>query len=133
MCVCVCVRNAGCNNPIGAKIIDGLVGCADRFVSQFLCGLELRSKHGDPSTASLEGSFPYPRTIYEGLTCNDPIDCVSCSPYANARSDYAYRFPKLTGACYSCVRLTGSKVQVKLLTQHPSLAQPSSLFICNTI
>lgn len=55
-----------------SKVVDSIIGCADRFVSQFLCGMELRTKHGDPATAALQFDFGYPRTIYEGLQCLDP-------------------------------------------------------------
>lgn len=76
----------GCPEPVMAKVVDGIIGCADRFVSQFLCGLELSVKHGDTSTASVEGSFVYPRTLIAGgddldgdgkqpaeFKCEDPI------------------------------------------------------------
>ena len=82
--------NQGCPMETLAKAIDGVTGCVDRRVSYFLCGLELDVKHGDTSTASIDGSFFYdpPRTLVaagadldgDGLptpaiTCTDPIDC----------------------------------------------------------
>tara|TARA_Y100000389_G_scaffold150294_1_gene149842 strand:- start:135 stop:617 length:483 start_codon:yes stop_codon:yes gene_type:complete len=78
--------NQGCPMETFAKVIDGLVGCADRFVSQFLCGLEMRAKHGDASTAAVEGNWLYPRELYSGFTCNDPIDCVDKCKYLSRNS-----------------------------------------------
>jgi hypothetical protein len=87
--ICVDTDSAmfqGCPEPVMAKVVDGIIGCADRFVSQFLCGLELRVKHGDSSTASVEGNFIYPRTLIAGgedldgdgkqpssFKCEDPV------------------------------------------------------------
>ena len=69
----------GCPDQVIAKVVDGIIGCADRFVSQFLCGLELRVKHGDVSTASVEGNLLYPRQLVAAspgvreLHCRDPV------------------------------------------------------------
>ena len=72
-----------------ALMIDGAVGCADRFVSQFLCGLELRTYNGDPATAQVHGSLDFPRVLVAGsadpdgdgnseprVECGDPVECV---------------------------------------------------------
>jgi hypothetical protein len=82
--------NQGCPDQTAAAIMDGVVGCFDKRVSIFLCGLELNIADGDTSTAAIEGSFFYipPRVLVaEGedldgdgrptpaITCSDPM-CV---------------------------------------------------------
>jgi hypothetical protein len=89
----------GCNHPVMAKIVDSLIGCADRFVSQFLCGLELHTRHGDPSTAAIVGNVLYPRTIYDGLTCSDPIDCTQKCRYAAKTSVAGMGTPAACSLC----------------------------------
>lgn len=93
--ICVDVdssMNQGCPDKTMSAVMDGVVGCMDRRVSAFLCGLELDIADGDSSTASIKGNFLYmpPRVLVEGgddldgdgkstpaITCTDPIDCVS--------------------------------------------------------
>lgn len=83
--------NEGCNEETVAKIKDGVVGCMDAFVSQFLCGLALevnihpppqtphpfthsptdplvraQVKHGDLSTVQTTGNLGYPRVLIKG-------------------------------------------------------------------
>lgn len=78
----------GCPEEIMAKVVDGLVGCADRPVSYFLCGLEMHAAHGDPGEIAIKGNYLYPRTLIGGgqdmdgdgsnpsaFTCGDPVDC----------------------------------------------------------
>jgi hypothetical protein len=80
----------GCKDKTLSAVMDGAIGCFDRQVSMFLCGLELNIMDGDASTATLEGSFLYdpPRMLVaagpdldgDGLatpeiTCSDPSDC----------------------------------------------------------
>ena len=40
--------------------MDGIVGCADRFISQFLCGLSFGIKHADVTTAGVLTDLSYP-------------------------------------------------------------------------
>ena len=80
----------GCKDKTLSAVMDGAIGCFDRQVSMFLCGLELNIMDGDASTATLEGNFLYdpPRMLVaagpdldgDGLaspeiTCSDPSDC----------------------------------------------------------
>lgn len=92
--ICVDVdssMNQGCPDQTMSSIVDGIVGCFDRKISRFLCGLELNIKDGDTSTASIEGNFLYipPRVLVAAgtdndgdgivtpaVTCSDPIDCT---------------------------------------------------------
>ena len=87
----------GCPEEILAKVVDGLVGCPDRPVAYFLCGLELRAAHGDPGFISVEGNLFYPRTLIGGGTdvdgdgvnpssfeCSDPVDCNQARGAASA-------------------------------------------------
>lgn len=91
--ICVDVdsaMNQGCPDQTMSMVMDGVIGCMDRQVSYYLCGLELDIKDGDPSTASIEGNFLYipPRVLIAAgsdsdgdgivtpaITCSDPIDC----------------------------------------------------------
>lgn len=82
--------NQGCNDQTMSAVMDGVVGCLDRRVSYFLCGLEVDIMDGDSSTAAIKGNLLYmpPRVLVaEGedldgdgqaspaITCTDPIDC----------------------------------------------------------
>ena len=86
--------NQGCPDQTFSAVMDGVVGCFDRQISRWLCGLEVDIADGDSSTASIKGNFLYmpPRVLVEAgedldgdgnaspaLTCSDPIDCrVKC-------------------------------------------------------
>lgn len=92
--ICVDVdssMNQGCSDQTMSSIVDGLIGCFDKKISTFLCGLEVDIKDGDVTTASIEGNFLYipPRVLvaagadHDGdgnpspaITCGDPVDCV---------------------------------------------------------
>ena len=100
--ICVDVdsaMNQGCQDQTMASVVDGVLGCADRQVSMFLCGLELDIKDGDSSTASIEGNFLYPRVLVEAgedsdgdglvtpaITCSDPSDCSTKCRYLERTS-----------------------------------------------
>lgn len=81
--------NEGCSNRQLAAAKDGIIGCADGFVSKFMCGLSVDVKHGDISTVSINGNPIWPRVLIEGsedrdgdgkadgrMTCSDPNDCT---------------------------------------------------------
>lgn len=87
--------NQGCPDKTPSYVMDGIVGCMDKRVSMFLCGLELNIADGDSSTASIEGNFLYMPArvlVAEGedldgdgrptpaITCSDPIDCTTVAP-----------------------------------------------------
>lgn len=90
--VCVDVDssyNEGCSIETAATVKDSLVGCFDGVAGALLCGLSLEVLRGDPSTARLEGSAFWPRTLLEGgqdqdgdgragpkMQCSDPVDCL---------------------------------------------------------
>jgi hypothetical protein len=102
--ICVDVdsaMNQGCQDQTMASVVDGVLGCMDRQVSMFLCGLELDIKDGDASTASIEGNFLYipPRVLVEAggdadgdglitpaITCSDPVDCSQKCRYLERTS-----------------------------------------------
>lgn len=82
--------NQGCPDQTMSAVMDGVIGCLDRQVSYFLCGLEVDIMDGDSSTAAIKGNLLYmpPRVLVaEGedldgdgqaspaITCTDPIDC----------------------------------------------------------
>ena len=91
--ICVDVdsaMNQGCPDQTMSAIVDGVVGCFDRQVSRWLCGLEVDIKDGDTTTAAITGNFLYlpPRVLVApgrdldgdgvptpALTCTDPVDC----------------------------------------------------------
>ena len=102
MGVCVdapSIYEQSCTIPIMAQVIDGLVGCMDSWATFWLCGVEVRIKHGDTSTASLEGNFGYPRTLYEGFTCHDPIDCRDKCQYLHTTSVEGRGVPPACAVC----------------------------------
>ena len=81
----------GCRDATASAVMDGIVGCFDRQVSMFLCGLSLNIMDGDVTTATIEGNFFYENggrvLVAAGqdldgdgqssplLTCSDPSDC----------------------------------------------------------
>lgn len=82
--------NEGCSNEILAAAKDGIIGCADVWVSKFLCGLSVDISHGDLSTVTINGNPIWPRVLLDGsqdrdgdgvsdqaMSCYDPIDCVN--------------------------------------------------------
>ena len=82
-----------------ANVVDTVVGCADRVVGRFLCGLEVHTKSGDPATATIHGNLGYPRVLIAGsededgdglsapsLECADPIECESRCKYLSRTS-----------------------------------------------
>ena len=85
---------------------------ADRFVSQFLCGLELRTYNGDPLTATVHGSLEYPRVLVAGsadedgdgeaepaMTCGDPVECVQRCKYLARTSANGAGAPATCALC----------------------------------
>lgn len=114
--VCVDVRYdylQGCPSQGIANFVDTMAGCvrrnpcpsalpclpllpararsqADRFISQFMCGVPIHIQSGDPTTADYEeDAFAYPRVLQLGgedlngdgkvsehVECDDPADCV---------------------------------------------------------
>ena len=91
--------NQGCPIETFAKVVDGLVGCPDTWVSMFLCGLEVRVKHGDVSTAAVEGNPIYPRELYAGFYCYDPVDCVDKCQYLSRTSVNGMGTPPTCALC----------------------------------
>tara|TARA_B100001175_G_scaffold276511_1_gene252001 strand:- start:1409 stop:3289 length:1881 start_codon:yes stop_codon:yes gene_type:complete len=81
----------GCRDATASAVMDGIIGCFDRQVSMFLCGLSLNIMNGDVGTATIEGNFFYENggRVLVGagqdldgdgkssplLTCSDPSDC----------------------------------------------------------
>jgi hypothetical protein len=86
--------NQDCTDETMAQIFDSVIGCADRIVTQFLCGMEINVLDGDPSTAALQGNFLFrpPRELVSAsattpsVSCNDPHDCISKCRYLSRRS-----------------------------------------------
>jgi hypothetical protein len=97
-----------CPSQTMANVVGGLVGCADRTVTNFLCGMRIEVSGGDLSTASLEGGLAYDRTLIEAgdpdgdgvaqgkVTCSDPITCVQACRHLQRTS------PHGTGAPPAC-------------------------------
>jgi len=82
--------NQGCPDQTMSAVMDGVIGCMDRRVSYFLCGLEVDIMDGDSSTAAIKGNLLYmPERVLvaagedldgdgqatPAITCKDPIDC----------------------------------------------------------
>ena len=72
---------------------------ADRAIGRFLCGLEVRTKNGDPATTTIHGNLGYPRVLVAGsedtdgdglsaprLECEDPTECVNRCKYLSMTS-----------------------------------------------
>lgn len=93
--------NQGCPDQTFSAVMDGIVGCLDRQVSTWLCGLEVDIADGDTSTAAIKGNFLYmpPRVLVEegedldgdgkptpAITCSDPVDCMSKCRYLERNS-----------------------------------------------
>lgn len=115
--ICVDVdsaMNQGCPDQTMSAVMDGLVGCLDRQISTFLCGLEVDIKDGDTSTASIEGNFLYmpPRVLIAAgtdsdgdgvvtpaVTCSDPIDCVQKCRYLERTSAHGAGAPPACALC----------------------------------
>lgn len=88
-----------CPNEGAANVMDTLIGCPDRFIGRFLCGLEVHTKSGDPATATIHGNLIYPRVLVAGaedtegtgrsapaMECTDPIQCVDRCKYLSRTS-----------------------------------------------
>ena len=88
-----------CHNEQLANVVDVVVGCADRMIARFLCGLEVKTRGGDPITATLHGNLFYPRVLVAGsedtegdgvtaplMECSDPIDCSTRCKYLGRTS-----------------------------------------------
>ena len=84
-----------------ALLLDGAVGCADRFVSRTSAALELRTYNGDPATAQVHGLLDYPRVLVAGsadpdgdgnseprVECGDPVECVQRRKFWRARGGH---------------------------------------------
>ena len=115
--ICVDVdsaMNQGCPDQTMSAVMDGIVGCLDRQVSTFLCGLEVDIKDGDTSTASIEGNFLYmpPRVLMAAgtdsdgdgvvtpaVTCSDPIDCTQKCRYLERTSAHGAGAPPACALC----------------------------------
>ena len=106
--------NQNCPDKTMAAVMDGLVGCFDKPVSAFLCGLELNVKNNDLSTASLEGNFFYdpPRVLVAAgpdldgdglstpaLTCSDPVTCQQLCLYLEKTSAHGAGAPPACAIC----------------------------------
>ena len=109
----------GCTNEVGAKIKDTL-GCFDKPVGMFLCGLSLEIKHGDLSTVGVAGNLIYPRVLLAGgqdhdgdgrtdpeMTCLDPIDCSQKCLYLERTSRHGAGAPP---SCALCDQMCPSNV-----------------------
>ena len=99
MGICVDVdssMNQGCPDQTMSAVMDGVVGCMDRQVSRFLCGLEVDIKDGDTSTASIEGNFLYmpPRVLIAAGTDNDGdgavTPAVTCSDPVRMKAQHLH-------------------------------------------
>lgn len=111
-----------CHNEGMAYVADGLIGCTDRTISRYLCGIEFKVRGGDPITASLDGNLFFPRVLVagsddpdgDGLTvprmeCSDPIDCEQRCKYLSRTSSHGAGTPPacaLYAAFYSNLRFT---------------------------
>ena len=82
-----------------AKALDAVIGCFDRRIAKFLCGLEVHVKHGDASQTSVEGNFFYPRELYAGFSCTDPVDCVDKCKYLGRTSVNGMGAPPTCAMC----------------------------------
>lgn len=97
--------NQGCADETAATVMDSVTGCADRFVTTFLCGMSVSVSNGDPGTASLKGSFFYPRELVRGtqhspeVTCSDPADCTAKCRYLSRRSTHGAGTPPACAVC----------------------------------
>ena len=93
--------NQGCPDQTMSAVVDGIIGCLDRRVSIYLCGLEVDISDGDSSTAAIEGNFLYmpPRVLVAAgedldgdgqvspaITCGDPVDCMNKCRYLERNS-----------------------------------------------
>jgi hypothetical protein len=109
--------NQGCPDQIFSSVVDGAIGCFDRQISQWLCGLELDISDGDMSTAAIKGSFLYipPRVLVKKgedlngdgqaspeITCSDPIDCRTKCKYLERTSLHGAGAPPACALCKPC-------------------------------
>lgn len=97
--------NQGCSDETLASVSDALSGCMDRSYTTFLCGLEVDIKHGDPTTASIQGNIFGKRKLIEAtswspeMTCSDPVDCVNKCRYLSRNSFQGAGTPAACALC----------------------------------
>ena len=104
--------NEGCSHPQLAAAKDGIIGCADGFVSKFMCGLSVDVKHGDLSTVAINGNPIWPRVLLDGsedrdgdgradagMTCSDPNDCTQKCRYLERTSRHGAGAPPACALC----------------------------------
>ena len=104
----------GCVDQTMSQVMDTVVGCFDRQVSMFLCGLELNVMGGDTSTASIQGNFMYmpPRVLVAAgpdldgdgrgspaVVCTDPVDCSTKCRYLERTSLHGTGAPPACALC----------------------------------
>jgi len=140
--ICVDVdssMNQGCPDKTMSGIVDAVIGCFDREISFFLCGLEVDIKDGDTTTASIEGNFLYipPRVLvaagadHDGdgnpspaITCGDPVDCNQVrSHHIRTQS------PKLT--VQRCVSVRSQKCRLLERTSSHGAGAPPACALCD--
>ena len=109
----------GCRDATASAVMDGIVGCFDRQVSMFLCGLSLNIMDGDVSTATIEGNFFYENggrvLVAAGqdldgdgqssplLTCSDPSDCSTKCRMLERTSLHGAGAPPACALCKLCI------------------------------
>ena len=81
-----------------SQAVGAIVGCADTWISAFLCGLTVDRVGPDGSGVSITSGLAYPRTLVTAtpdldgdyrntpeMTCSDPLDCQN--KYATMNSN----------------------------------------------
>lgn len=139
--------NQGCPDKTGAAVMDGIVGCFDRPVTQFLCGLELDVASDDPTEATLRGNLLYipPRVLVAAsedldgdgkpspaITCSDPIDCVNKCKYLSRTSRHGAGTPPAC-AVYALSTSNPFAADARRLTCQAFLAHRCDMYCPNNV